>query len=90
MEASVKVSVTVTLPLPLQRSYGRQPIHNRSLKTTCMGRDGKTTFMGRDGKTIQYNTISFIADNKNKDREVSADKAATETYYMMGIIKNLE
>jgi len=36
---------------------------------------------------MQYNTISFIADDKNKDREVSADTAATETYYMMGIIK---
>jgi len=36
---------------------------------------------------IQYNTISFIADDKNKNREVSADTAATETYYMMGIIK---
>jgi len=36
---------------------------------------------------IQYNTISFTADDKNKDREVSADTAATETYYMMGIIK---
>ena len=35
----------------------------------------------------QYNTISFIEDNKNKDREVSADTAATETYYMMGINK---
>jgi len=34
--------------------------------------------------TIQYNTISFIEDDKNKDREVSADTAATETYYMMG------
>ena len=39
---------------------------------------------------LQYNTISFIADDKNKDREVSADTTATETYYMMGIIKNLE
>ena len=29
---------------------------------------------------IQYNTISFIEDDKNKDREVSADTAATETY----------
>ena len=37
--------------------------------------------------TIQYNTISFIADDKNKDREVSADTTATETYCMMGIIK---
>jgi len=37
--------------------------------------------------TIQYNTISFIADDKNRDREVSADTAATETYYMTGIIK---
>ena len=37
--------------------------------------------------TIQYNTISFIEDNKNKDKEVSADTAATETYYMMGINK---
>jgi len=27
----------------------------------------------------------FIEDDKNKDREVSADTAATETYYMMGI-----
>ena len=39
---------------------------------------------------IQYNTISFIADYKNiKDREVLADTAATETYYMYmrGIIK---
>ena len=35
--------------------------------------------------TIQYN--SFIADDKNK-REVSADTDATETYYMIGIIKN--
>ena len=33
---------------------------------------------------LQYNTISFIADDTNKDREVSADTAATETYYMMG------
>ena len=33
--------------------------------------------------TIQYNTISFIEDDKDKDREVSADTAATETYYMM-------
>src|SRR6218665_1280207 len=39
---------------------------------------------------IQYNTISCIADDKNKVRGVSADRAATETYYMMGIIKNLE
>jgi len=39
--------------------------------------------------TVQYkyNTISFIEDNKNKDREVSADTAATETFYMMGINK---
>jgi len=37
--------------------------------------------------TVQYNTISFIEDDKNKDREVSADTAATETYYMMGINK---
>ena len=37
--------------------------------------------------TIQYNTISFIEDDKNKDREVSADTAAIETYYMMGINK---
>ena len=38
--------------------------------------------------TIQYNnTISFIEDDKNKGREVSADTAATETYYMMGINK---
>ena len=36
---------------------------------------------------IQYNTISFIEDDKNKDREVSADTAATETYYMMEINK---
>jgi len=36
---------------------------------------------------IQYNKISFIADDKNKDREVSAETAATETYYMMGILK---
>ena len=35
--------------------------------------------------TSQYNTILFIEDDKNKDREVSADTAATETYYMMGI-----
>ena len=35
---------------------------------------------------IQYNTISFIADDKNTYREVSADTAATETYYMMRII----
>jgi len=34
-----------------------------------------------------HNTISFIEDDKNKDREVSADTAATETYYMMGINK---
>ena len=34
-----------------------------------------------------YNTISFIEDDKNKDREVSADTAITETYYMMRIIK---
>jgi len=39
------------------------------------------------GSAIQYNTISFIADDKNKDREVSADRATTKTYYMMGIIK---
>jgi len=32
--------------------------------------------------TIQYN--SFIEDDTNKDREVSADTAASETYYMMG------
>jgi len=38
---------------------------------------------------IQYNTISFIEDDKNKGREVSADTAATETYYMMGINKNI-
>ena len=31
--------------------------------------------------------MSCIADDKNKDTEVSADIAATETYYMMGIIK---
>ena len=37
--------------------------------------------------TIQCNAISFIADDKNKDREVSADTSATETYYMEGIIK---
>ena len=36
---------------------------------------------------VQYNTISFITDDKNKDREVSADTAATETNHMMGIIK---
>ena len=36
---------------------------------------------------LQYNTISFIADDTNKDREVSADTVATETYYMMGIIQ---
>jgi len=29
--------------------------------------------------TIQCNAISFIADDKNKDREVSADTSATET-----------
>ena len=40
--------------------------------------------------TIQYNNISFIADDKNRDREVLADTAATETYYMMGSIQNLE
>jgi len=34
-----------------------------------------------------YNTISFIEDDKNKGKEVSADTAATETYYMMGINK---
>ena len=34
-----------------------------------------------------YNIISFIEDDKNKDREVSADTAANETYYMMGINK---
>ena len=38
-------------------------------------------------ETIQYNTISFSEDDKNKDRDVSADTAATETYYMMGINK---
>jgi len=38
---------------------------------------------------MQYNTISFIEDDKNKDREVSADTAETETYYMMGINKIL-
>jgi len=32
------------------------------------------------GRRVQYNTISFIEDDKNKDREVSADTAATETY----------
>ena len=37
--------------------------------------------------TIQHNTISFIEDDKNEDREVSADTAETETYYMMGINK---
>jgi len=36
--------------------------------------------------TIEYNTISFIADDKNQDREVSAYTAGTETY-MMVIIK---
>ena len=41
-------------------------------------------------KQYKYNTISFIEDDKNKDREVSADTAGTETYYMMGSIKNLE
>jgi len=35
---------------------------------------------------VQYNTISFITDDKNKDSEVSADTAATETYYMIWII----
>jgi len=48
-------------------------------------RKDKSWFVG--WFTIQYNTISFIADDKNKDREVSADTAATETYHMMGIIK---
>ena len=43
-----------------------------------------------DQKCQYNNTISFIADDKNKDREVSEDTAATETYYTMGIIKNLE
>ena len=38
-------------------------------------------------QTHTNNTISFIEDDKNKDREVSADTAATETYYMMGINK---
>ena len=49
----------------------------------------KDVFSGEIWKTpeIQYNTISFIEDDKNKDREVSADTAATETYYMMGINK---
>src|SRR6218665_1719388 len=36
-------------------------------------------------KATNTNTISFIEDDKNKGREVSADTAATETYYMMGI-----
>ena len=40
-----------------------------------------------DCERQQYNTISFIADDKNKDRKVSADTAATETYYMIGINK---
>ena len=40
-------------------------------------------FYGLSNK-IQYNTISFIADEKNKDREVSGDTTTTETYYMMG------
>ena len=43
----------------------------------------------RAGVKVKLNQISFIADDKNKDREVSADTAATETYYMMGIIKIL-
>jgi len=29
----------------------------------------------------------FIADDERKNREVSADTAATETYYMMGLLK---
>jgi len=33
--------------------------------------------------TIQYSTISFIEDDKNKNREISADTAANETYYMV-------
>ena len=39
--------------------------------------------------SIQYNAILFIAHDKNKDREVSADTAATEIYYMVGLL-NLE
>ena len=31
--------------------------------------------------------ISFIADDKKKNMEVSADTAPTETYYMMGLLK---
>src|SRR6218665_1575177 len=34
-----------------------------------------------------YNTSSFIEADKNKDREVSAETAAAETYYMMRINK---
>ena len=30
--------------------------------------------------------ISFIADQKRKTRRSHADTAATETYYMMGVI----
>ena len=57
---------------------------------SCGGRDPRFWAGGSWGvvdNTIQYNTISFIEDDKNKDREVSADTAATETYYMMGINK---
>ena len=38
-------------------------------------------------QSIQYNTFSFIEDDKNKDRQVLADTPATETYYMLGINK---
>ena len=55
------------------------------MKTQCIVSD---VFVLYQIQLYEYNTIQFrLLKMIRKDREVSADTAATETYYMMGLLK---